>query len=64
MKLNEIAGLPLGNMIDLIAIIKDPGECTQITLRSGDLKAKRNLQVYDDSMAAIEIVNNISIFPL
>lgn len=62
MKLNEVAGLPLGNIIDLIAIIKDPGECMQITLKSGELKAKRSMQVYDDSMAAIEIVKTISIF--
>ena len=63
MKLNEIAGLPLGSMIDLIAIIKDPGECMQITLKTGELKSKRSIQVYDDSMAASEIVINISLFP-
>ena len=55
-KLNQISELPLGNQIDVIVIIKDPGENIQITLKSGELKSKRALHVFDESMTAIEIV--------
>lgn len=55
-KLNQISDYPLGNQIDVIVVIKDPGENAQITLKSGEIKSKRNLHVFDESMTAIEIV--------
>jgi len=60
--LNQVSELPLGSVIDVIAIIKDPGECMQITLKSGEPKSKRSLHVYDESMAAIEIVKKRNSF--
>jgi len=57
-KINQIADFPLGNCVDIIAIIKEPGESAQITLKSGEMRTRRNMHVYDETLASIEIVIN------
>ena len=54
--MNQISELPVGTQVDVIAIIKDPGECNPITLKSGEVKSKRAMHLFDDSMAAVEMV--------
>ena len=43
-------------MIDVVVIIKECPDVQDLILKSGESKAKRSLQVYDDSQKAIEIV--------
>lgn len=57
-KLNQISEFPTGTLVDIIAIIKDPGECQQITLKSGEPKNKRSFVVFDETLTAVEIVIN------
>lgn len=48
--------MPVGTNIDVIGIIKDPGQCQEVNVKnSQETKGRRMIQIYDDSLSGIEV---------
>ena len=56
MKINKIAELPVGAVIDIIGIIKDSGTYQEVSIKQGkEMKGRRIIQIYDDTLTGIEM---------
>lgn len=51
----EIEGKPENELVDVIAIVDDPGTMKEVHLKNGDPKQKKTIKIRDDSGYAIDV---------
>ena len=52
--------MPIGTVMDVVGIVKDSGMFQEVNLKnSSQTKGRKNIQIYDDTLAGIEIVKLI-----
>jgi len=53
--LNQVGELDVNTNVDILALVKEAGNVTQITLKNNETKPRRVIEVYDRSLHAVEL---------